>query len=84
MKKKTSILLLMPPAFVLFSVFWITVTNGEGQLVFYLSILLSFVFSVGCLLWGIRIFKIHRKLAWITIILATLYLLSFLGFQPAT
>ena len=74
----TAILLLAPAYFIALGVYF----ASAGMAVLFASAIgLS---SMACFAWGIWIFRSHRKLAWVCIVVAALYLIALApAFQSA-
>ena len=78
MKLFTAILLLSPAYFIALAGYF---ASAGLVVVFASAIGLN---SVACFAWGIRIFRSHRKLAWLCFVVAALYLINLaLMLQPA-
>jgi hypothetical protein len=74
----TAILLLSPAYFIALGVYF---ASAGMAVVFASAIGLS---SIACFVWGIRIFRSHRKLAWLCFVVAALYLMVLApAFQSA-
>ena len=78
MKLFTAILLLAPAYFITLGVLF----ASAGMAVVFASVI--GLCSLACVAWGIRIFRSHRKLAWVCFVVAAVYLVALaLLLQPA-